>query len=59
VRTAARSAWAVAPILIAGLMHVAVLKADILPQLAAPLTVMLAGGAVRCWVKTRRGGDFL
>jgi len=37
VRSAARAAWAIAPVLAAGLVHVAVLKADLLPRLAIPL----------------------
>jgi hypothetical protein len=37
VSTPARAAWAIAPLLAAGLVHVAVLKGDFLPQLATPL----------------------
>lgn len=37
MRTTARAAWAIAPVLVAGLVHVAVLKVDAMPWLAIPL----------------------
>lgn len=37
MKAAAGAAWAIAPVLAAGLVHVAVLKIDVMPALAVPL----------------------